>query len=143
MKSELKYGILLTFVSVLFMPSCSDDTNTVSETKRVEKLLLSETWQVTTVTVDEASTNVYDGLSLNFSTSSLTSSNGEPLWPASDTWSFLDESAKAIKRGDGLVMDIRSITEAQLKLELTWSKTTMGGGRTSSIAGKHVFTFNH
>ena len=86
-------------------------------------------------------TDIYGDLSLKFTSSVFTSTNGEALWPASGTWTFTTDDATAIKRDDGLVVTLQEVTDTSLKLALTWSKTTLGSGRIESVSGQHVFSF--
>lgn len=128
-------------VLLFIATSCGEDApEKPSETDTTQKLLLG-TWNLAEVLVDGSSTDVYAGLSLTFTNTTITSAKSGPLWPATTTWKFVDDTAKSIERSDGLVIDIISVSEAQLKLGLVWTQTTVGG-RLSSIAGKHVFTFS-
>lgn len=63
------------------------------------------------------------------------------MWPAAGTWSFVDETAMVIKRSDNVTVTLKSISESNLVLALQWETTTFAGGRASSVAGNHVFTF--
>jgi hypothetical protein len=105
-------------------------------------LLKSGTWKVSTVTVDGANElDMFTGMTLTFTSGNFTSTNADPVWPASGTWT-LNAAAKTFSRNDGLVVTVGdNISETTLKLTLNWDKTTYGGGRTSSVAGEHVFTF--
>jgi hypothetical protein len=142
MKLLVKWNTSIALLWLLLASACGGDSSEMfSEEESVKKLLIGA-WNLNSATVDGSSTEVYNGLSLTFTSTTVTAVKGEPLWPATSTWTFVDETAKTIKRSDGLIIDIISITEVQLKLGLTWTKTTMGGGRVSSIAGKHVLTFN-
>jgi hypothetical protein len=40
------------------------------------------------------------------------------------------------------VVTLERISETELVLDLTWSKTTLGSGREASIQGAHTFVFN-
>ena len=84
-------------------------------------------------------TSVYKGLALNFTATSFTSTNGGVVWPASGTWSFTSTDATAIKRDDGIQVNM-VVTDTTLKLTLTWTKTTFNGGRVESVKGQNVFT---
>lgn len=67
--------------------------------------------------------------------------NGSVVWPASGTWTFTDNTAKKIKRNDNLEVTITEVSATVLKLSLAWTTGTLGTGRTTSIAGNHVFSF--
>lgn len=91
-----------------------------------------------TVTVDGADKlSLFTGMTLNFSATNFTSTNGAPVWPASGTWTFNSDKT-FLTRGDGVVVFVDNITEPSLGLSLSWSKTTVGGGHAESVA--HVFT---
>jgi len=46
-----------------------------------------------------------------------------------------------MKRGDGLSMTLTELTASKLVLTLSWSETTLGGGRINSVEGNNTFTF--
>ncbi len=104
-------------------------------------LLTSHVWKLQSLQVDNVDkTSLYTGMTLTVGAATYTSTNGAPVWAASGTWSFTDDG-KTIKRDDQVEVSVDQITDAQLVLSLTWNKTTLGGGRTSSVSGKHVYTF--
>ncbi len=77
---------------------------------------------------------------LHCTSSGYTSTNGKGLWPASGSWSFVGTDGKSIRREDGTEMVVE-VTDTSLKLSFNWTKATIGGGRTESIAGQHVLSF--
>lgn len=111
-------------------------------TPDLSALLKSGTWKIGTVTVDGANeTDLFTGMTLTFGASSFSSTNADPVWPASGTWT-LNAAAKTITRGDALVVNIgNNLSATALTLTLDWDKTTFGGGRIGSIEGAYVFTF--
>jgi hypothetical protein len=130
--------------ALLFIASCGGDPPTPEETE-VEKAtkLLAGTWTVQNVTVDgNDRTSVYKDVRITFNGSNLTATNGGVVWPASGTWRFADETAKTITRSDGLTISVNELTTNKLVAALTWTRATLGGGRTESVAGQHVFTFS-
>jgi hypothetical protein len=132
---------VLVIVSLLFIAGCKKD-DPQPETARVQELLKANTWLIQTVTVSEVDqTNLFTGLTLSFTNTNYATTNGGVVWPASGTWEFTDATAKTIERNDGLLITITEVTGTTLKLALTWPTTTLGGGRTSSIAGDHEFNF--
>ena len=95
-----------------------------------------------TVTVDGMDeTSMYSGLTLKFTNTQYTTTNGKIVWPASGVWLFADNTGKIITRGDGIEMSVQQIDSDKLVLNFTWTTTTLGPGRISSMKGKHVFTF--
>lgn len=132
---------LFVIIGLLFLTSCKKD-DPEPETARIQKLLAANAWVIQTVTVNEIDqTNLFTGLTLSFTKTNYSTTNGGVLWPASGTWAFVDETAKIIERNDGLRITITEVTSTSLKLALTWSITTLGGGRTASVAGDHEFNF--
>ena len=137
--------IINLLLVILALTSCGggggDPTPTpVSKQDEVKAKLTSPTWKMQSVTVDGADkTTLYKDLTLKFTASGFTSTNGGAIWPATGTWTFTSTEATAIKRDDGLEVKLQEVTDASLKLGLTWSKTTLG--RVESVSGAHVFSF--
>ena|SRR5688572_10836736 len=120
-----------------------DDPKPVeSEKEKVTKLMTGSSWKIQTTTVGGVVHNeLFQNFSITFNTTGFSTTNGDPVWPSSGTWSFTDDTAKAFTRSDGIVVTIEEISESGLVLSLTWTKTTLSGGRENSIAGKNVFSF--
>ena len=91
----------------------SDPTPTpVSKQDEVKAKLTSPTWKMQSVTVDGADkTTLYKDLTLKFTASGFTSTNGGAIWPATGTWTFTTADATAIKRDEGLVVTLQEVTE--------------------------------
>ena len=132
---------LAAFAILISISSCGGGGGG-DTTPDMSALLKSGTWKVNTVTVNGANElDMFTGLTVNFGASSFTSTNGDPVWPSSGTWT-LNAAAKTISRGDGLVITVgNNISETALTLTLDWAQTTLGGGRIGSIEGEHIFTF--
>lgn len=126
---------------LLFVQSCGKKDP--SPTEQASAILTSGFWKMKTVLVDGVDqTNIYKGLTITFTSSAYTTTNGGQVWPASGTWIFSDNTGKAIIRSDGLPISIPSSTDNNtLILKLSWAKTTFGPGRASSLKGENVFTF--
>ncbi len=139
--------VIMSIATLIHLSGCSgaaaDPTPApASKQDEVKAILTSPTWKMQSVTVDGADkTSIYKDLSLKFSASGFTSTNGGAVWPASGTWSFTNADATAVKRDDGLEVKLQEVTASSLKLALTWSKTTLGPGRIESVSGQHVFSF--
>ncbi|MBI1767753.1 MAG: hypothetical protein HYR67_05235 [Bacteroidetes bacterium] len=102
---------------------------------------LMGSWVLQSALVDNVDqTSTYQGLTLTFTATTYTSTNGKAVWPASGTWTFVSPNGKTIKRDDGLLIDIVEISSTKLKLSFIWANTTLGGGRESSVGGQNVFT---
>lgn len=130
-------------ITILLLTSCShsDDPKPTAE-ENVKSLLTASPWKMSLVLVDNADqTALYKDLVVNFSNTVFNSVNGGSVWPKDGSWSFTDSNATAILRSDGVVVTILEVDATTLKLQMQWTKTTIGGGRSSSISGKHVFAF--
>ena len=137
---------LIAGVLAFQLQSCGskgDPTPKETDAQKNEKILTSSVtsgWSVQSVMVDGVDdTSIYSKLKLSFTEGSFTATNGDPIWPASGTWKFTDDSGQTIQRGDGLIIGVDEITSTTLTLSLTWTETTLGPGRVKSTSGKHVF----
>jgi hypothetical protein len=144
MKNSSKFSLFLSIplaIGLLTIASCGSDS-TVSTADAVKAKLTASTWTMKSVTVDGTDkTSVYKNLTLEFTATGFTATNGGVVWPVSGTWSFVTSDAKAIKRDDGLEVTIQEATDTSLKLSLTWSKNTFSPGRVESVSGSHTFAF--
>jgi hypothetical protein len=132
---------LFVIINFLYLTSCKKD-DPEPETARIQKLLAANAWVMQSVTVNEMDqTNLFTGLTLSFTNTNYSTTNGGVVWPAIGTWEFTDATANTIVRDDGLQITINEVTSTSLKLAFTWSTTTLGGGRTASVAGDHEFSF--
>jgi hypothetical protein len=141
---SFKYTLSLSalIVCLLLMACGGDNPPEPTSAEQVRALLTASEWRLQTVQVDGIDkTDIYAGLKLQFTANGFTAASGKAIWPASGTWSFTNDAATQLKRNDDVAVDIRSITSSELELELAWSDNTLGSGRVSSIAGKHVFVF--
>jgi hypothetical protein len=131
--APLFVGIL---ISTQFMACDSDDGNPVL------KKLAAGSWSVSTVTVDGTDqTSMFTGLTITFNTDfTYTATNGNNVWPASGNWHFTDGTNTKITRSDDVEVALKDLTDTSVTLELSWDAPTYGPGRSSSIAGQHVFT---
>jgi len=144
---SILYALLLLMAG-LTISSCGggggDDptptTPTPSATETNTQFLSSGNWKVSSVKVDGVDqSSLFTGFTLQFTSSSYTTTNGDPVWPASGSWSFTDATATTVKRSDGVVITISSISTTNFVFTLTWDKTTLGAGRASSVKGTHTF----
>lgn len=142
MKKISVFVIISILSCSVLITNCKKKDDPKPETARVEELLKSNTWKIQSVTVDGTDqTALFNNMTLTFTATAYTTTNGGLVWPASGTWAFADASAKSITRSDGLEIAINEASATSLKLSLTWAKGTFGPGRVSSIAGNHVFSF--
>jgi hypothetical protein len=137
---------LMLILATLALQNCGSDPAAPIESDNVKQLLLNAStspWTMQSVIVDGTDqTPFYNGLKIYFNNSTFTAINGGAVWPVAGSWGFTDTSGRAIERSDGLVVTIDTIESNKLILSLTWSTITYGPGRTSSIIGKHIFTFS-
>jgi hypothetical protein len=128
--------------SLIYLSSCGGKGDDPSPVDEMRTLLTSGTWNLQTVLVGGVDqTAVYTGLTLRFTDTNFTATNGRVIWPASGTWQFSDETGKIIQRNDGLLVTIETATTNSLVLKLDWDETTLGSGRVASVEGAHTFNF--
>lgn len=127
--------------AILIVLCLSAGCNKPNHTPSAQSLLTSGTWKLKSATVDGTSTALYDGLTITFTNTAYTTTNGKVEWPATDTYK-LSSDGKTITRGsDNLSVYVSALTSTSLTLSYLWAKTTLNGGRTESIAGNTVLTF--
>lgn len=143
MKNILYKNIL--FVLILLsgiLLSCGGSDPELSEVERKTAIMTKSTWKLNDVLVDGVDqTDVYDGLTIKFSGTGFTTTNGGLVWPATGTWNFKDDLGTTITRSDGVEIEVAEISDVKLVLTFTWDKTTIGPGRIGSLSGAHKFTF--
>ena len=114
----------------------------VTEKELHQQLITSGTWRLEHLTIDEVEQNVlFAGMTLHFTDTSFTSSNGFPIWPPSGAWSFSDEAGSKIVRDGNVQISIIEMTDSKLVLSTQWEKSTFSSGRNGSIIGNYIFTF--
>lgn len=133
---------LAVITMLMVMAGCGGDSTAPSATEITTNQLKANTWRISSVMVDGVDkTSMYANMTLTFTSNSFSTTNGKVVWPSSGTWTFVDNTAKKIKRNDNLEVTITEVSANVLKLSLTWTTGTLGTGRTTSIAGNHVFSF--
>lgn len=129
---------VIAFMSLSF---CNQNNQTPSAQDIVKAKLISSNWKMQSVNVDGVDQSVvYKGLTLRFTSTTYSTTNGGIVWPSSGLWNFLNSDGTMIKRDDGLEIMV-AVTDTTLKLSLNWPITTLGGGRVISIKGQNVFNF--
>ena len=133
----------LLCMAVCILLSCGADTPT-PETERIAKLLSEGAWTLHSATVDDVDKlSLYSGLSITFTETTFTTTNGGVQWPSSGTWEFTDATAKVVERNDGLLITLEEVSTTLAVISFQWDDTTFEEGRISSLGGEHVFTFVH
>lgn len=131
---------IVSITTVILLSSCGGSDPSPQEVKL--KKLIAHGWTLSSVTVDGVDkTSLFSGMTLSFTKTNYTTTNGAIVWPSSGTWEFVDSKGTTIIRNDDLEITITEITGTTLKLSLVWSSTTYGPGRATSVAGNHVFSF--
>ena len=136
------FALSMLIVAAVTFSGCGEDGPSASEKQM--KLLVG-TWNITSVTVDGVDyTSIFDGFSLTFTDApkSYTGVNGRRMWTVSGEFSFVNGAATMFMGPGNQMVTITTLTENALVLEMEWQETTIGSGRTKSIAGHHVFVFN-
>lgn len=135
--SMTKISIAIVLFAALSISSCNDEP-TVAE--KVEGMLVSVAWSKPIVTVDGIDqSNLYQAFTITFTKTNYTTSGGSPLWPSTGTWTFKDESAKALLLDGTREVQINEITGTNLELAVQNNNTTFKSGRVNSIIGKNIF----
>lgn len=133
--------IMLLIVGLGTLNSCKKD-DPQPETERVQQLLVSGNWQIQSVLVNETDqTASFSGLTLSFTATNYSTTNGKIVWPASGTWKFSDNSATKITRDNSLEISLIEVTPTSLRMSFINPTTTIGTGRLSSTSGEHEFHF--
>lgn len=143
MKS-LKYSILVLLSIVAMLSSCKNDEDAApSEQERVTEMLTAGgTWTLSSAKVDGTErSDIYAGLTINFTSTGFTTTNGGELWPASGTWHFESGSDDTIVFDNGMTVTVTSVSEDELHINFEWTEHTFEPGRLKSIPGEHVFVF--
>lgn len=103
-------------------------------------------WSPSSVVVGttDVTAEYFEGFTITFNADKTLSTTGTtPVWERQDTWNFKGESTNVITRGsDGKDVTIDELSDTKLVLSLEWDQTTTAPGRSKSIEGRHVFTFN-
>lgn len=128
----------IIILTTMILLGCGDNGPTVQE--KTEALLVSAQWKNPVVTVDGIDQSaLYQNFKIQFGHNTYTSSGGEPLWPASGTWVFMDENATTMKLDGKLEIKISELTETNLELIFQNDNTTFTSGRLMSIKGGNKF----
>jgi hypothetical protein len=141
---------LLLALSII--SGCKEEiTPQKTEVEKTTELLTagSGTWTPAAtagVTVDglDVTEDLFNGFTIAFQANKIITTGTSPVWLREDTWSFKDENARIIIRGqDNKEITIEEISEGELQLTLEWDQTTYAeGGKVKSIPGTFVFTLS-
>lgn len=137
------YTVIVLFLAALLvtLAGCDNGGDPSAEEAALKKLK-SKTWQVKSVTVDGVDKSQdYAGMTIVFSDNTIAAVKGGAVWLSQDTWQFTNAQATALVRGDGVTVELVTLTAASLVVRLSWSETTYGPGRLRSVAGEYIFSF--
>lgn len=141
MKNIIHIAQLILVINLLILAGCKKD-DPQPETERIQNLLASGTWQIENVFINETDqTTSFAGLTLSFTKTTYSTTNGGFLWPVTGSWEFADATAGKIIRDDDLEITLVEVTSTSLKLSFINPTTTIGTGRVASTAGEHEFHF--
>jgi hypothetical protein len=144
---------LIVFLS-LTLNGCGGDPPGPTELEKYTTLLTGGKWSPSSATnwvivngVDVS--ELFKDFTITFTATGYTTTGTTPVWPRTDTWKFKTEASVktgvaniVIRNSDGSEITIESLDEKAMKVTLLWNKETTEGGRTTSIIGKHEFTFS-
>lgn len=129
---------LCTLVAVCIISSCKK--NGISPQEVAKKRLIGQAWNIKSVTVDGVDkTSMYTGMTITFTATSYSSTNGGVIWPSSGTWSFKSTDGTTLLRNDGTELTVL-VADTSLDISLFWPERTLGG-RAYSLMGNHKFSF--
>jgi hypothetical protein len=143
------YRALFTLTMLTILAGCSGD-DASPKTSLLKKL--SDSWQVTSVTLNNVEVDGYDAFSVTLAKSGVASvysfvTSGRPEispWPADGNWSFGDNAKTQLVRDPGTVDELAisyAVTDTELRLEFTYTGDGYGA-RTASTTGQWIFIFS-
>lgn len=139
--SPVLLAVLLLMESFLYS-ACDGGEEPKTQRQSTLEKLMAKTWKIKSVTADGVDvTSKFAGMSITFTETTFTVSNGSTLWSATDAWSFVNDEAVSIKRADNVQVEIASLSASSLTLTLQWSKSTFAPGREQSVSGNYTFVF--
>jgi len=140
----------LVLAGILQLMACDDgggDPPVQTESQKVTAILVGSStsgsqWSMTSVFVDEIDyTEVFDGFTMTFTETGVTTTSGSVVFESTDGWNFKDETTAAqIVTDAGLTLSIDELTENKLVFSFEFDETIYG--RTSAVGGNNVFTLN-
>jgi hypothetical protein len=138
---------LVIVLAVIAMTSC-DDGPTLTKVEKATKLLTQDggTWSpgASSITLEgvDVTEEFFDGFSMTFAEGTVSTTGTTPMWLREDTWSFKDDGATVMSRGqDDKEITIVELTKTKLVFTIEWDQTTYedDGGRKRSLPGTYEF----
>lgn len=103
MKS-IRMTIRIAAMMVIVAMGCKEDDSVPNQ--EIEDLLRAHVWLEDYTKIDGVFSELYEGMTLAFGSTTYTTTNGKSLWKSSVTWEFKDKNHRMIIRDDGLEIDI-------------------------------------
>jgi hypothetical protein len=148
MKVYNRILVMLGLTGFILSSCGSDDPSPSQKEKQLTKL--SDTWVVTSVTLDEGDvTSAYANFELTLSGSANAAAYGvvgRPAlcpWPSGGTWEFGSDMTTDITRDPGTIDELHmnySVTTTQLIISFSFNGEGYNA-RTNSAAGSWLYTF--
>lgn len=143
MKSDKLLTILtvvLIGVLLVLLQSCKHDDAAPDDLDVFTKKF-SQTWQTHRVAVDDIDvTSSFPGMTITFRNdlSYSVANPVAPIWPSAGKFEVtqVSDDQYNIKRSDGVVIEVISLTESGVILELLYTPPT---GRVAGVSGKYQF----
>ena len=125
-------------ISLLTQSGCKKDEPTPQDI--IKQNLVGSLWRIKSVTVDGVDqTSMYSGMTIQFTATTYSTTQGRVIWPASGSWRFVSTDGSLV-RDDGLELTI-AVTNTTLDIDLFWPERDIGGGRSNALSGNHTFSF--
>jgi len=135
-----QYISIITIICLALISGCKSESADPTPQDNQKTLLINNgvSWVPGSVSKDGLDvTDQFSGFKLTVGDFTYTTVNALPsAWPASGTWSFANDSGTLVDRNDGVQITAAVTTSS---LQLTFSVTGIGGGRTKGVDGEYVF----
>lgn len=130
---------LLSFAVIVFATGCKKDTPLTPQEQVTAQLTSAEAWEKPTVTVDGVDyTEHFANFSLKFGKNTYTSTEGEPIWLPSGTWTFGNEEGTLMIVDGSMEVEIISINDEVLEISFQGTEDSFEPGRKKSIIGRII-----
>jgi hypothetical protein len=147
--AQIHYAVTLIILvmAVISFSGCDKSDEPSPELSAAEKQIQSLVgqWNINSVKVDGVDyTNLFTGFTLTFShtPAGYIPANGGKVWATPAALSFQNDLATQFLGPGFQIVTITTLTSNTLVLQMPWSQTTLGPGRTKSISGNHEFVFS-
>jgi hypothetical protein len=146
MKSRLLTILTVVLIGVLLvlLQSCKEKKDEAPDEGEIFLGRLSTTWKTGRVTTDGVDvTGAFKNMTITFGVDkSYSVTNAvSPIWPANGSFELvaLNDNQFNIKRNDGMTIEVTSLADSKMVLELFYTSNT---GRASGVTGHYKFEMN-